>query len=153
MGGISRTGRGGIDMRPAWLVEQERQQAEAAAAAAAVAAAAAAAMALSVSVSVPVSVSGELRGLEKQDSAKDKAERTADQNRGQEKDEDQDEDQDQDQDEMMRMLGFSAFSTTSGQHVASNDGSARGAVSKNQQRKYRQYMNRLGGFNRKLDKI
>jgi U4/U6.U5 tri-snRNP-associated protein 3 len=133
-------------MRPAWLVEQERQQAAAAATAVAVAVKA-----------VPESV--ELRDLEKQDSAKGKVGGTENRDKAQENGqgldqaEDEDQDQDQDQDEMMRMLGFSAFSTTSGQHVASNDGSARGAVSKNQQRKYRQYMNRLGGFNRKLDKI
>ena len=35
-------------------------------------------------------------------------------------------------------------------HIA---GAASGAMSKSKQRKYRQYMNRTGGFNRALDKI
>ena len=32
-------------------------------------------------------------------------------------------------------------------------GAARGGVKKNQNRQYRQYMNRRGGFNRPLEKI
>ncbi len=56
-------------------------------------------------------------------------------------------------DEMMRLMGFSSFGSTSGRHVEDNDGVARGAVSKSKQRKYRQYMNRTGGFNRPLEKV
>jgi U4/U6.U5 tri-snRNP-associated protein 3 len=50
----------------------------------------------------------------------------------------------------MRMMGFSGFSTTKGQHV---EGNGVGAVHHTMQRKYRQYMNRKGGFNRPLDYV
>ncbi len=51
--------------------------------------------------------------------------------------------------EMMKMMGFSGFETTKGKHV---EGSANAsAVNIQQKRKYRQYMNRKGGFNRPLD--
>ena len=53
--------------------------------------------------------------------------------------------------DMMAMLGFGSFGSTAGAHVASNDGAAKGAVSKAKQRKYRQYMNRTNGFNQSLD--
>lgn len=49
---------------------------------------------------------------------------------------------------MMRMMGFSDFSSTKGKHVPGNDIYAANIV---QKRKYRQYMNRRGGFNRPLD--
>lgn len=49
---------------------------------------------------------------------------------------------------MMRMMGFSDFNSTKGKHVAGNDIYAANIV---QKRKYRQYMNRRGGFNRPLD--
>jgi len=53
---------------------------------------------------------------------------------------------------MMKMMGFSGFSTTKGKPVAGNaTGDAAGAVHKVVKRKYRQYMNRKGGFNRPLD--
>jgi len=61
-----------------------------------------------------------------------------------------------DEDEqMMKLLGFSGnFASTKGAHVKDNSNTAaRGAVSKNKARKYRQYMNRKGGFNRPLDKM
>ena len=55
---------------------------------------------------------------------------------------------------MMQMMGFGGFGTTKGKAVADNQSSAaRGAASKNKGRKYRQYMNRKGGFNRPLDKM
>ena len=55
---------------------------------------------------------------------------------------------------MQQMLGFGSFSTTKDSEVADNHTSAsRGAVKKNQNRLYRQYMNRRGGFNRPLDKV
>ena len=59
------------------------------------------------------------------------------------------------EEQMRRMLGFSGgFSSTNGQEVEDNQNSAaRGAVSKKKARKYRQYMNRKGRFNRPLDKI
>eukprot|EP00978_Attheya_sp_CCMP212_P027279 scaffold91356_cov51-Attheya_sp.AAC.2 len=61
-----------------------------------------------------------------------------------------------DEDEQMRMLlGFSgSFATTKGTAVEDNQKSAAsGAAAKNKARKYRQYMNRKGGFNRPLDKM
>lgn len=58
------------------------------------------------------------------------------------------------QDDMMQMLGFGGFGSTKGKAVQDNQSSAaRGAASKNKGRKYRQYMNRKGGFNRPLDKM
>lgn len=50
--------------------------------------------------------------------------------------------------EMMRMMGFCGFDTTKGKKVEGND---IGAVHVILKRKYRQYMNRKGGFNRPLD--
>jgi len=52
--------------------------------------------------------------------------------------------------DMMKLMGFSDFNTTKGKHVAGNDTSASNIV---QKRKYRQYMNRRGGFNRPLDYV
>ena len=55
---------------------------------------------------------------------------------------------------MRQMLGFGGFATTKDAEVPDNQTSAaRGAVKKNQNRLYRQYMNRRGGFNRPLDKV
>lgn len=66
---------------------------------------------------------------------------------------DEDEEEEDDE-EMAALLGFSGFNTTKGKAVAENQsGAAVGAVSKHKARKYRQYMNRKGGFNRPLDKI
>ena len=58
-------------------------------------------------------------------------------------------------DQMQLMLGFSGgFGTTKGKVVEDNlKTAARGAAAKNKARKYRQYMNRKGGFNRPLDKM
>lgn len=59
-----------------------------------------------------------------------------------------------DEEEQMQMLlGFnSGFASTKGKAVEDNQNSAsRGAAAKNKARKYRQYMNRKGGFNRPLD--
>jgi len=60
-----------------------------------------------------------------------------------------------DEEEQMRLyMGFGDFGTTKGKAVQDNHmTSARGAVAKNKARKYRQYMNRKGGFNRPLDKL
>ena len=53
-----------------------------------------------------------------------------------------------------RLIGFGGFGSTKGKEVADNQhGAARGAVKKNQNRSYRQYMNRRGGFNRPLENI
>lgn len=69
-------------------------------------------------------------------------------------DEDDNEDLDDEQRQMMQMMGFGGFGTTKGKSVGDNQTSAaRGAASKNKGRKYRQYMNRKGGFNRPLDKM
>ncbi|XP_075063534.1 U4/U6.U5 small nuclear ribonucleoprotein 27 kDa protein isoform X2 [Mixophyes fleayi] len=53
--------------------------------------------------------------------------------------------------EMMKVMGFGSFDTTKGRKV---DGSVNAyAINVSQKRKYRQYMNRKGGFNRPLDFI
>ncbi|KAG8310772.1 U4/U6.U5 small nuclear ribonucleoprotein [Homalodisca vitripennis] len=54
----------------------------------------------------------------------------------------------QEEQEMMKMLGFCTFDTTRGKKVEGNED---GAVHVILKRKYRQYMNRKGGFNRPLD--
>eukprot|EP00586_Coscinodiscus_wailesii_P022337 CAMPEP_0172509580 /NCGR_PEP_ID=MMETSP1066-20121228/221396_1 /TAXON_ID=671091 /ORGANISM="Coscinodiscus wailesii, Strain CCMP2513" /LENGTH=245 /DNA_ID=CAMNT_0013288135 /DNA_START=35 /DNA_END=769 /DNA_ORIENTATION=+ len=61
----------------------------------------------------------------------------------------------EDEEQMMKLLGFSGgFATTKGRAVEDNSTTAaRGAAAKNKARKYRQYMNRKGGFNRPLDKM
>lgn len=51
---------------------------------------------------------------------------------------------------MMRKMGFGGFGTTKGKKVEGNIG---GMAKVNKPRKYRQYMNRKGGFNRPLDYI
>lgn len=53
-----------------------------------------------------------------------------------------------DEQEMMKLMGFCAFDTTKGKKVAGNEV---GTVHVILKRKYRQYMNRKGGFNRPLD--
>ncbi len=50
--------------------------------------------------------------------------------------------------EMMKVMGFGNFDTTKGKKVRGNDVGDVHVVLK---RKYRQYMNRKGGFNRPLD--
>lgn len=50
--------------------------------------------------------------------------------------------------EMMKTMGFCAFDTTKGKQVTEKEP---GAVHVILKRKYRQYMNRKGGFNRPLD--
>ncbi|XP_027889267.1 U4/U6.U5 small nuclear ribonucleoprotein 27 kDa protein [Xiphophorus couchianus] len=53
--------------------------------------------------------------------------------------------------EMMKTMGFGSFDTTKGKKT---DGSVNAyAVNVSMKRKYRQYMNRKGGFNRPLDFI
>lgn len=57
----------------------------------------------------------------------------------------------EDEIEMMKMMGFSSFNTSKGKKT---DGSVNAyAVNVSMKRKYRQYMNRKGGFNRPLDFI
>ncbi|KAF5276045.1 hypothetical protein FQA39_LY00841 [Lamprigera yunnana] len=53
-----------------------------------------------------------------------------------------------DEQEMLRMMGFCTFDTTKNKKVEGNDV---GDVHVILKRKYRQYMNRKGGFNRPLD--
>ena len=48
---------------------------------------------------------------------------------------------------MQAMMGFGGFGTTKGTHVVGNNV---GAVRKEKKTEYRQYMNRVGGFNRPL---
>jgi U4/U6.U5 tri-snRNP-associated protein 3 len=54
------------------------------------------------------------------------------------------------EDEMMRQMGFAGFDTTKNKKV---EGNITGMAKVNKPRKYRQYMNRKGGFNRPLDFI
>lgn len=60
-----------------------------------------------------------------------------------------------DEEQMRMLLGFSGgFGSTAGKVVEDNQKSAaKGATNKTKARKYRQYMNRKGGFNRPLDKM
>ena len=51
---------------------------------------------------------------------------------------------------MAAMMGFAAFDTTAGKDVG-DPRCKMEAVKKKAPRKYRQYMNRRGGFNRPLD--
>ncbi|XP_038071254.1 U4/U6.U5 small nuclear ribonucleoprotein 27 kDa protein-like [Patiria miniata] len=53
--------------------------------------------------------------------------------------------------EMMKVMGFAGFDTTKGKHVPGSNNAS--LVSLQPKRKYRQYMNRRGGFNRPLDFI
>lgn len=53
-----------------------------------------------------------------------------------------------DEKEMLRVMGFGTFDTTKGKKVEGNN---QGDVHVILKRKYRQYMNRKGGFNRPLD--
>ncbi|CAL1525825.1 unnamed protein product [Lymnaea stagnalis] len=55
---------------------------------------------------------------------------------------------DEEQVNMMKLMGFATFDTTKGKKVDGNDVSA---VNLQRKRRYRQYMNRRGGFNRPLD--
>lgn len=52
---------------------------------------------------------------------------------------------------MSRLMGFSNFDTTKGKMVPGNQNI--GAIHVVKKRRYRQYMNRKGGFNRPLDKV
>ncbi len=53
--------------------------------------------------------------------------------------------------EMMKIMGFGNFETTKGKPIEGNDTNYGTAIVN--KRKYRQYMNRKGGFNRPLDFI
>lgn len=53
--------------------------------------------------------------------------------------------------EMKKLMGFTNFDTTKGKQVPGNN--KIGAVHVVKKRRYRQYMNRKGGFNRPLDKV
>jgi U4/U6.U5 tri-snRNP-associated protein 3 len=56
--------------------------------------------------------------------------------------------------QMMMLMGFGGFGSTKGQKVEDNHtGAAKGATASKKERKYRQYMNRKGGFNRPLDQM
>ncbi|CAN7939349.1 unnamed protein product [Ixodes hexagonus] len=50
--------------------------------------------------------------------------------------------------EMMKIMGFGSFDSSKGKHIPGNNVYAVHVIHK---RKYRQYMNRKGGFNRPLD--
>ncbi|KAK0054671.1 U4/U6.U5 small nuclear ribonucleoprotein 27 kDa protein-like isoform X1 [Biomphalaria pfeifferi] len=55
---------------------------------------------------------------------------------------------DEEQLNMMKLMGFANFDSSKGKKVEGNDVSA---VNLQRKRRYRQYMNRRGGFNRPLD--
>lgn len=55
---------------------------------------------------------------------------------------------DEEEIEMLKTMGFGGFESTKGKKVPGNDISGVHVI---QKRKYRQYMNRKGGFNRPLD--
>ena len=55
---------------------------------------------------------------------------------------------------MAALMGFGGFGTTKNTKVEDNHtGVAKGASQRKKERKYRQYMNRKGGFNRALDQM
>lgn len=56
----------------------------------------------------------------------------------------------EDEVEMMKLMGFEGFETSKGKKVDGNDTGVANVLRK---RRYRQYMNRRGGFNRPLDPI
>ncbi|KAI0546306.1 hypothetical protein F4679DRAFT_558003 [Xylaria curta] len=60
---------------------------------------------------------------------------------------DEDVEEDDEMSAMQAMMGFGGFGSTKGQKVAGNNA---GAVYKAKKTEYRQYMNRVGGFNRPL---
>ena len=51
---------------------------------------------------------------------------------------------------MMKIMGISGFDSTKNKKVKGND---HGEVHVSVKRRYRQYMNRKGGFNRPLDAV
>jgi U4/U6.U5 tri-snRNP-associated protein 3 len=53
--------------------------------------------------------------------------------------------------EMLKIMGFTGFDSSKGKHVEGSSNAH--AVSIQEKRKYRQYMNRKGGFNRPLDPV
>eukprot|EP00051_Salpingoeca_urceolata_P021621 m.341295 g.341295 ORF g.341295 m.341295 type:complete len:232 (+) comp19833_c4_seq1:389-1084(+) len=59
------------------------------------------------------------------------------------------------EEEMARLMGFGGFGSTKGQQVSGNVGAFTVLDTKKTtvKRKYRQYMNRRGGFNRSLDDV
>ena len=135
----------GVDMRPAWLVEQEKKQWE-----------------------QEQQLLQEKEAQEKQQtvpapsisasvsSAKTPSTNNLSTRKRHVREEDGDGDGDgepvaQTDDAMIAMLGFGTFSSTAGRHVVANDGAAAGYVSKVKKRKYRQYMNRTKGFNQNLE--
>ncbi|KAI1805398.1 DUF1777-domain-containing protein [Daldinia bambusicola] len=90
-----------------------------------------------------------------QDEVNSRRGRTETPDRGDAMDEDKDEEDDDDvvveEDDslsaMQAMMGFGGFGTTKGTHIPGNNA---GAVRKEKKTEYRQYMNRVGGFNRPL---
>lgn len=56
----------------------------------------------------------------------------------------------EEQELMAKLMGFSSFDSTKGKMVPGNQV---GSVHVVRKRRYRQYMNRKGGFNRPLDKV
>lgn len=55
------------------------------------------------------------------------------------------------EDMMSKLMGFSGFDSTKGKHVPGACNASHVKVTK--PRRYRQYMNRRGGFNRPLDYV
>ena len=65
--------------------------------------------------------------------------------------EEEDEAEDDESIEMRKIMGFSKFDTTKGKFTTGASNASYVNVTK--PRKYRQYMNRRGGFNRPLDYV
>ena len=111
---------------------------------------------VSLSLTVPASAAALMSKIATTRSAREAKRRRVNENNGSEEDnDDKEEDMDDEQNQqMMNLLGFGGFGSTKGKAVVDNKvGASKGAVQKNKGRKYRQYMNRKGGFNRPLDKM
>jgi U4/U6.U5 tri-snRNP-associated protein 3 len=66
----------------------------------------------------------------------------------------EDDDDDEETAAMRQIMGLTSFGSTKQTAVPDNDTTlARGAMAQKKGRKYRQYMNRAGGFNRPLDQM
>ena len=106
-----------------------------------------------ISDSLPASSSSSLTPLTS--NAKKRKKDGVDDKNSNDEDNYDDDEEDDEQRQMMALLGFAgSFNTTKGKAVIDNQTSAaKGTVQKNKGRKYRQYMNRKGGFNRPLDKM
>lgn len=63
----------------------------------------------------------------------------------------EEENESKEEEAMMKLMGFGSFDSTKNKHVAGSCNMSGASVKK--AHKYRQYMNRKGGFNRPLDYV